>query len=197
MIVDPNAKTLDAPLACSVAIARGAPARLIAEISKPAFALSGPQAACLKSVRSVLGRKMPCALHGRVGVGKSIIGAWIVRQCAVHRKVGRMHTVAGLMQSQKNWFNTPNTQRPSPIENAISAYFLVLDELVAEQGSLYDNTQIEQILKERYDAQRPTLIITNIVGSRLHEVVANPIYDRIRDGGIIELKGTSMRGKTG
>ena len=197
MIVDPNAKTLSAPLAASVAVSRGAPDRLVAEISKPAFALSAPQAACLQSVRKTLGDKVPCVLHGRVGVGKSILAAWIVRQCAIHRKVGRMHTIAGLMQSQKNWFNAPNTQNPSPIAEATDAYFLALDELVAEQGSLYDHTQITQIIKERYDAMRPTLIITNIVGSRLHEVVPAAIFDRLRDGAIIELKGQSMRGKAG
>ena len=197
MRVDPYAKTLRPEIAADLAIMRGAPVRLIHAIlggQKP----SAEQVRALDTIRTAYKAGECSVLHGRVGCGKSTVGALIVQQHAIRRLTAYMHTVAGLMGLQKSWFDHKGYDKPeSPISIVTRCRMLVLDEVVAEAGSLYDHTQITEIIKARYDAKRPTLIITNIRPDRLADVLTTPIADRLRDGNaIVELKGGSMRGKT-
>ena len=196
MLVDPKSKTIPARQATVVSVSRGAPLRLT-NIIDSGGSLLPKQLEALRRARAAFGEGEPAVIHGKVGCGKSMIGAWLVRQCAIHRMHGYMWTVAELMSAQKSWFGNKNFEKPeSPIEIAIRCKLLVIDELVASAGSLYDHSELIKIIKSRYDGKRPTLILTNIRPDKFEEVLSKHIADRLRDGGaIIELNGASMRGQ--
>ena len=196
-MIDPNARTLRPEIAADLAILRGAPARLIHKILG-GQKLNAEQVRALDTLRIAYSAGECSVLHGRVGCGKSTVGAFIVQQHSLRRLTGHMYTVAGLMAAQKSWFDLKSYDKPeSPITTATRCRMLVIDELVADAGSLFDHTQLTEIIKARYDAKRPTLILTNIRPDRLADVLSVPVADRIRDGGaVVELKGGSLRGQT-
>lgn len=157
--------------------------------------LNDAQVEAWGELRNPLRRGEVAIMHGPYGVGKSTLAVYFMRSCVSKRKSCLMYTVAGLMASQKNWFNAYNTKAPSPIERAKSTYFLVLDE-VAMEGTEYDRTQLAEIVKHRYDNQLPTLLITNIVPQHLTKALTGAVMDRVRDGAIVGMAGESMRGNT-
>ncbi len=142
-------------------------------------------------------------LVGDIGVGKTQLASWFgqtwwERGYHTTRGKARYWTLAGLLSAQKSWFGNKNT-RDEPLELARTAGLLVLDEVDSTSDSMFDQRELRDLMDFRYRAgDKPTLLITNIDRSEIGTILDTPTIDRLRDGGgIIELKGTSMRGKTG
>jgi len=79
----------------------------------------------------------------------------------------------------------------------INADVLVVDELGAGRCSEDDKLILSEILCDRYAADAPTLLISNMNGSALKEsVLDDRAIDRMREGGkVITMSWASHRGK--
>lgn len=194
MTIPAESKSISTVAAASVAISRGAPARLINQLVEGAK-LTTTQYECAEKAWQAFDKGASALIHGRIGCGKSMVGARFMLDYAKDRHVARMYTVAGLMAAQKNWFNNKMSDRgQAPIELATECKLLVVDELMAASGSMYDHSQLVEIIKARYDHLRPTLILTNVVEARLEETLSKHVVDRLVDGNaIMHMGGTSMR----
>ena len=157
--------------------------------------LTEKQCEAWAAIREPLRRGEIAILHGPCGVGKSTVAGYLVWTCVCKKRPCTMNTVAGLMASQKNWFNSYQTGNPSPIDTAKKTYFLVLDELAVE-GTEYDKTSFNDIVKHRYDNNLPTLIVTNVAPQFHTKALTVAVMDRVKDGAVVELTGKSMRGSS-
>ncbi len=60
---------------------------------------------------------------------------------------------------------------------------LILDEVGAQLGTDWERLMLFKIVNERYKAQLPTIIVSNIDASGLADYLGERIVDRMREGG--------------
>lgn len=173
-------------------IGRGCPLRIANTLRD--HELNESQCEAWAAIRETLRRGEIAILHGPFGIGKSTVAGYFIWTCVCKKRSCSMRTVAGLMASQKNWFNSYQTGNPSPIDTAKKTYFLVLDELAVE-GTEYDKSTLTDIIKHRYDNNLPTLIVTNVAPQYHAKALTGAVMDRVKDGAVVGMTGESMRGK--
>ena len=99
---------------------------------------------------------------GDNGVGKTMFLCYILK-VALQKGYSAYYTTASELDNQLKWA-MDDPSRKSGIEVVVMQDFLVLDELAKEQykaGDSWIRTQIERVIKGRYDAGLPTLIGSN------------------------------------
>ena len=74
---------------------------------------------------------------------------------------------------------------------------LVLDEIGVQFGSDAEKLIMFDIINERYEAMRPTILISNLALSGLSEFVGDRIVDRMKENGgkLMVFDWESHRGK--
>lgn len=188
-------KTITEELALSVARTRGFPARHLSTIERD-LRLDGPFAALLADIRYAIESGGLVIVTGNAGTGKTMAGTWFGVWYSKHRMRAMYWTVSGLMSDQKAWFGKQGDKGEEPLAAARSCALLVIDQLKAEAGTMFDNNELAEVIDQRYQDMRPTIVLTNVAKPKLADVLPYHIVDRTRDGGaLIELKGQSLRGE--
>jgi DNA replication protein DnaC len=98
----------------------------------------------------------------------------------------------------KAGFNRPD--KPSEcevIDTLVNAAFLVIDEAHVRGESKYEDDKLTHIIDERYDAMRPTMLVTNLTNKDFAAQLSPSIISRIQEiGGGIECNWQSYRKQT-
>ena len=83
------------------------------------------------------------------------------------------------------------------MDTFITADVLVVDELGAGRCSDDDKLILSEILCDRYSADLPTLLISNLTGEQIkRSVLDDRAVDRMREGGeVVVMNWESKRGK--
>lgn len=97
----------------------------------------------------------------------------------------------------KNGFGRP--EQPSELEvvdQLVDAVFLVIDEAHVRGETKYEDDKLTHIIDKRYDAMRPTMLITNLEKKDFAAQLSPSILSRISEiGGGIECNWQSYRTK--
>lgn len=193
-MIHPDDTSISLELALSVAHTRGFPIRHLRVIENDLRrdrAFTGLLEDIKRGVES-------CGLviiTGNAGMSKTMAGTWFGVWYSIYRLRAMYWNVPKLMSDQKAWFNKQGDKGEEPFAVAKSCALLVIDQLKAESGTMYDNNELAEIIDQRYQDMRPTIVITNVAKPKLPEVLPYHIVDRTRDGGaLIELQGKSLRG---
>lgn len=113
---------------------------------------------------------------GDNGVGKTMFLCMVLNR-AIKRGFSTYYTtLLELDHNLKRGFG--NREIADRLEWYLTSDFLVLDELGKEQfksGDSYIRTQVERILKRRYDDSRPTLLATNTSMDELESMYGHTI----------------------
>ena len=100
-----------------------------------------------------------------------------------------------IFMRMKNGFSRPN--QPSELEivnGLIDAAFLVIDEAHVRGETKYEDDKLTHIIDKRYDAMRPTMLITNLTNKDFAAQLSPSILNRIEEiGGGIECNWESYR----
>jgi len=187
-------KTITLELALSVAHTRGFPIRHLRVIEHE---LRRDEAfnSLLADIKRGIETSGLVIVSGNAGTGKTMAGTWFGVWYSKYRMRAMYWTVSGLMSDQKSWFGKQGDKGEEPFAIAKSCALLVIDQLKAEAGTMYDNNELAEIIDQRYQDMRPTIVLTNVAKPKLPEVLPYHIVDRTRDGGaLIELQGKSLRG---
>jgi DNA replication protein DnaC len=73
-------------------------------------------------------------------------------------------------------------------------YFLVIDAYEVRGETAFENRILDHVIDLRYDAMKPTLIISNDTPEKFSQSVGLSIIDRIKEtGGIVEMNWGSFR----
>ena len=95
----------------------------------------------------------------------------------------------------KNSFQRPSApSEKAIIEKLASAAFLVIDEAHVRGETKYEDDKLTHIIDKRYDAMRPTMLITNLQRKEFAAQLSPSILSRIEEqGGGIECNWESFR----
>jgi DNA replication protein DnaC len=149
--------------------------------------------------------------YGRRGTGKTQIAVEIAQNAKFNnaelpRKEWTMQSHAEYrpalyVKAMEIFIDLKNSfQRPAaPSEKAIieklaSAAFLVIDEAHVRGETKYEDDKLTHIIDKRYDAMRPTMLITNLQRKEFASQLSPSILSRIEEsGGGIECNWESFR----
>lgn len=123
---------------------------------------------------------------GKPGTGKTHIAASIgvevmrrdkrrVLFCTVMRAIRRV---------KETWGRNSEETESQAIESLVTPDLLILDEVGVQFGSETEKLILFDVLNERYERRRPTLLITNLSLNDVKGYLGERIYDRLcEDGG--------------
>lgn len=129
-------------------------------------------------------------LLGSVGNGKSHLAV------AVARALGcrfRFITQAGLLKKLRDTYR--NDKAEDVVEACKRVRLLILDEVGLSVGGKDEFPMLHEILAERHNSKKPTVITTNLDREALEEVLGERLTDRLTQSGfkLLKFSGESLR----
>jgi DNA replication protein DnaC len=137
-------------------------------------------------------------LTGGPGTGKTHLA------CAIASAVARQHlavpwfgTVTQLLRHIKDTYRRDSDRsEQDAINDLVEPDLLIIDEIGVQTGSDHEKMLLFEVLNERYQSLRPTILISNLSGSDLEGYIGQRIMDRFREcGGVLAFDWTSHRGQ--
>jgi len=135
---------------------------------------------------------------GNVGTGKTHITCAIARALVLAARSVRYATVAGLIQLLRStWRKGSEQSEMDLLRDLQSLELLVLDEIGVQYGTEAETVQLFEVLNRRYNAVRPTIVISNLDLEGLKVYLSERAVDRLRENGgrLLVFDGESHRGQ--
>jgi len=140
-------------------------------------------------------------LLGNVGTGKThlatAIGNHIIRQFSL----AALYVTAGsVIRHVKSSFDRDTAH------NEVQAYqlfaapdLLILDEVGVQNATEFERTVMFELINSRYEAMKPTIVISNRSRDELPTYMGDRVVDRLRENGgkLVLFSWESQRGKEG
>jgi len=126
--------------------------------------------------------------HLAVGIGLEIINKYSVGFTTVQRVMRRV---------KDSWRKDAEESETEVIKLYTTVDLLIIDEIGVQFGSEFEKNAMFDILNERYEDRKPTILLSNLTQIEVKVFLGDRIYDRLReDGGkCIAFDWESKRGK--
>lgn len=136
------------------------------------------------------------AFYGPPGGGKTYAAVCVAKEAAWIGRTSRYTTVSGLAREVRSTFHSRSKDTEEEIlKRYIETQLLILDEIGAGSGSDHERAMFQDVLYERYNRKRPSILISNLMQDDLKRALGDRIVDRLReDGGfLLPFLGESRR----
>jgi DNA replication protein DnaC len=135
---------------------------------------------------------------GKPGTGKTHLAVGIGLHAMTLGKLVLFTTVQRAVRRVKDsWRKDSQESETDVIDMLVEPDLLILDEIGVQFGSEFEKNLMFDILNERYEKSRPSLLISNLTATEVKAFLGERVYDRLReDGGkCIPFDWASHRGK--
>ena len=125
-------------------------------------------------------------LCGTTGTGKTHLATGLMRQIiSQHDRVTIQYaTVSAMFRAIKeSWGKKAERSEREVLADYTRPDLLVLDEAGVQFGSDTERQLMFEVLNDRYESLRPTLLISNLTLAELNEMVGQRVIDRMRENG--------------
>ncbi len=132
---------------------------------------------------------------GRPGTGKNHLACAIAKVFIQRRKSALVTTVFKMIRAIKETWRG-NNDESKVIKGFVDVQLLVIDEIGIQFGSETEMLYLQEIINDRYEAEKPTILISNKTPEEITAFLGERIIDRFRDGGhILCFDWESYRGR--
>lgn len=149
----------------------------------------------LEDVRT--GSERVLIMHGDRGTGKTRLAAAILRQVGKGASVA-FRTASGIAREIRSTYHRDAAESEEAVLRRLTrARILVVDEIGVGTGSEHERNALHEVLAARYDARRPTILVSNLSRADLLEALGDRIVDRLKESGavLVAFVWPSFRGK--
>lgn len=138
-------------------------------------------------------------LCGNTGTGKThLANAIALKVISEHKKTALYITVGRALRQVKQTFSRDSKETEQhAIETFGKPDLLILDEVGVQYGSDTEKNILFEIINERYEAMKPTILISNLALDALKEYTGDRVLDRMKENGgkLIVFDWKSKRGE--
>jgi DNA replication protein DnaC len=123
-------------------------------------------------------------LFGTVGAGKTHLAVSVAHRVIERGYSAVFASVISAVRSVKETYRkgADRTERDA-IRALIEPDLLILDEVGVQFGSDAEKLILFEIINGRYEAMRPTIVISNLDMKGLSDCIGERVVDRLREGG--------------
>jgi DNA replication protein DnaC len=138
-------------------------------------------------------------LAGKPGTGKTHIACGIGRALIEQTRSVLFMTVLQALRYVKDTYRRESTRTESDaVADLLRPDLLILDEIGAQLGSEHEKMLMFEIINERYQRCRSTILISNLTGEELTAFLGDRVMDRFRESGaVLAFDWDSHRGQRG
>ena len=121
---------------------------------------------------------------GRPGTGKTHLAVGIGLQIMRHGRTVLFSTVMRAIRRVKDTWNRESRESETQaIAALVFPDLLILDEVGVQFGSDTEKLILFDVLNERYEKRRPTLLLSNLTLDEVKTYLGERIFDRLREDG--------------
>ena len=123
-------------------------------------------------------------LIGNPGTGKNHLAAAIITEAIeTHNKTALFTETLKIIRAIKESWRRDGETESKVIESFISPDILAIDEIGVQFGSETERMYLTEIINDRYNHQKPTILMGNVDVDKLSEIIGERPLDRFREGG--------------
>jgi len=134
---------------------------------------------------------------GEPGVGKTHL-ACAIGLNAMQQGYSVIYTTVPKMMGRfsDTWRRESHERHSDVVGIYAGADLLILDEIGMQLGLEHELVKLFEVINERYERVKPTIVISNLDRDGTMEYLGGRIWDRLRENGgaLIAVRGQSMRG---
>lgn len=121
---------------------------------------------------------------GKPGTGKTHLAVGIGLRVMELNKSALFTTVQRMVRRIKDsWRKDGSESESFVIKLMVYPDLLILDEIGVQFGTEFEKNLLFDILNERYEKRRPTLLLSNLTVSEVRAFLGERIYDRLKEDG--------------
>lgn len=121
---------------------------------------------------------------GDVGTGKTHLAVGIAQSVMEAGRQAVFSSVLAAVRSVKDTYSKGSEKTEAQaIRDLVEPDLLILDEVGVQFGSDAEKIILFQIINGRYEACKPTIVISNLAAPDLEAYLATRSFDRLREGG--------------
>lgn len=133
---------------------------------------------------------------GRPGTGKTHLACGCGNSLTQKLRSVQFMTVLSAIRHIKDTYRRDSDRSESEaIDDLLAPDLLILDEVGAQVGSEHEKMLMFEVINERYQQLRSTILISNLTREELNEFLGDRVMDRFRESGaVIPFDWQSHRG---
>ena len=120
---------------------------------------------------------------GKVGTGKTHLAVGIALSIMKQQRSALFVTVQRLIRRVKDSWRTKEETETEVINAFASPDLLILDEVGVQFGSEFEKQLLFDVLNERYEKLKPSILLSNIPSEQLSDYLGERVMDRLRENG--------------
>ena len=120
---------------------------------------------------------------GKPGTGKTHLAIGIALEIIKQQRSPVFVTVQRLIRRVKDSWHTKNETESEVVDVFASPDLLILDEVGVQFGSEFEKQMLFDVLNERYEKLKPSILLSNIPREQLSDYLGERVTDRLRENG--------------
>lgn len=124
---------------------------------------------------------------GGVGAGKTHLAVSICKELCKRGVICRLETISRIIREiRSTWKGGNESMSEQDVIDKFSGLdLLVIDEIGAQYGTDSERVLVTEIINNRYERMKPTILIGNVKRSELEALVGVRVVDRVLHGGAL------------